>query len=137
MRKRVRSWHHVHTHKKRVAGRRHHRLLTRFFASPKSRSNLFQVRALVRALGSSIAIDVDDAVEAQLDTEHKPSPRDPDKEMEGGYGYTTDTMDGFLTAVAKRLAQEGHSFRYDNPFIQTALTAKLRELKVKITSKTT
>lgn len=137
MGKRIRSWHHVQTHKKRVKGRRHHFLLTRFFANPNSRSNLFQVSALVRTLGSSIAIDVDDAVEAQLDTEHRPSPHDPNKEMEGGYGYATDNMDGFLTAVAKRLAQEGHSFRYDNSFIQTALKANLRELKVKITSKTT
>lgn len=134
---RSRSWHHVNTVRKRAVRKRRHHLTKRFFLTVAGHPERLKSMRLLVALGSSsIPIDVSRAVEDQLDEEGKASPHDPDKKMEDDYGYTTDSMDGFLTAVSKRLAKAGHDFSYNNAFITEALSSKLHELKQHITDKT-
>ena len=137
MASRTRSWHHVNNRRKRSNRHRRRHLTKRFFLSLAGQpERLASMRLLVALGSSSIPIDVSHAVENQLDEEGKASPHDPDKKMEDDYGYTTDSMDGFLTAVSKRLADEGHDFKYNNSFITDALKSKLHEMKQLITDKT-
>jgi len=137
MTSRTRSWRQANARRTRTAKLRHRRLVKDFFRSNAADAERATLARGLAALGSSsIPLDVSRAVEDQLVEEGKPSPHDPDKTMEDDYGYSTDSMDGFLTAVSKRLKNEGHDFGYDTPFIKKALGAKLHELKQLITDRT-
>ena len=79
---------------------------------------------------------VSEDVETQLEVDGHKSPHKQDGKMGDDYGYQSQQMDGFLTAVAKRLMKRGYDFSYRKPFIQKALDATLLEIKVLIAGKT-
>jgi hypothetical protein len=136
MNKRTHSWRHVHQRGKRSAIQDRRGPATESFNADLGEVSLEGSQQAAGGSRASIPGDVDDAVEAQLVKQNRPAPHDPDKVMEDDYGFDPESMDGFLTAVKKRLAARGHRFSYDNPFVNTALKAKLFDLKVKIQGKT-
>jgi len=68
------------------------------------------------------------AVDAQLITDHRPLPHDPDGTMGDTYHYQEATMRGFLAAVAARLILASFAFDPRSVDANAALAESLSDL---------
>lgn len=136
MGRRLRRWRAVQQHAKTIRDR-HHWLRVFYAKIAGARPSGFFFSAATKSFDSDIPYDVFHAVEVQLTLDKRRQPHNQDWAMEDDYGYDVGSMDGFLAAVGLQLHKKGHTFAYDAPFVQKALKAKLIDLKVDITKKTT